>query len=123
MTTEYGYTLAELDYCSGVMGVPITFLDKYNPDQFEILGMTKTPICYENAAKARRVKTYIDVVQVSRDGKESSGNKVNDGSAIVVSEQPEDSTYYVAPGVEGYLIAQYPRILISSRQSVIAETF
>lgn len=24
---------------SGVMGVPITFLDKYNPDQFEILGM------------------------------------------------------------------------------------
>lgn len=24
----------------GVMGVPITFLDKYNPDQFEILGMS-----------------------------------------------------------------------------------
>ena len=24
----------------GVMGVPITFLDKYNPEQFEILGMT-----------------------------------------------------------------------------------
>ncbi len=23
----------------GIMGVPITFLDKYNPDQFEILGM------------------------------------------------------------------------------------
>lgn len=23
----------------GVMGVPITFLDKYNPDQFEILGV------------------------------------------------------------------------------------
>ena len=27
------------DY-SGIMGVPITFLDKYNPDQFEILGIT-----------------------------------------------------------------------------------
>ena len=25
------------DY-EGVMGVPITFLDKYNPDQFEIVG-------------------------------------------------------------------------------------
>ena len=25
------------DY-DGVMGVPITFLDKYNPDQFEIVG-------------------------------------------------------------------------------------
>ena len=28
------------DY-DGVMGVPITFLDKYNPDQFEILGITE----------------------------------------------------------------------------------
>lgn len=27
-----------MDY-SGVMGVPITFLDKYNPNQFEIIGM------------------------------------------------------------------------------------
>ena len=27
------------DY-DGVMGVPITFLDHYNPDQFEILGMS-----------------------------------------------------------------------------------
>lgn len=25
---------------AGVMGVPITFLDKYSPDQFEILGLT-----------------------------------------------------------------------------------
>ena len=27
------------DY-DGVMGVPITFMDKYNPEQFEILGIT-----------------------------------------------------------------------------------
>ena len=27
-----------MDY-EGVMGVPITFLDKYNPDQFEIIGL------------------------------------------------------------------------------------
>ncbi|HOE60117.1 MAG TPA: adenine-specific methyltransferase EcoRI family protein [Kiritimatiellia bacterium] len=29
------------DY-DGVMGVPITFLDKYNPDQFEIVGTTES---------------------------------------------------------------------------------
>ncbi len=29
-----------MDY-SGVMGVPITFLDKYNPDQFEIVGSNR----------------------------------------------------------------------------------
>lgn len=28
-----------MDY-DGVMGVPITFMDKYNPDQFEILGLS-----------------------------------------------------------------------------------
>ena len=28
--------------CNGVMGVPITFLDKYNPEQFEILGATES---------------------------------------------------------------------------------
>jgi len=28
-----------VDY-SGIMGVPITYFDKYNPDQFEILGMS-----------------------------------------------------------------------------------
>lgn len=34
------------DY-DGMMGVPITFLDKYNPNQFEILGITdrNSPLC------------------------------------------------------------------------------
>ena len=27
-----------MNYC-GAIGVPITFLDKYNPDQFEIIGL------------------------------------------------------------------------------------
>ena len=31
------------DY-EGLMGVPITFLDKYNPDQFEIIGITSNNI-------------------------------------------------------------------------------
>ena len=29
------------DY-DGVMGVPISFLDKYNPDQFDIIGATES---------------------------------------------------------------------------------
>ena len=28
-----------IDY-DGVMGVPITFMDKYNPEQFEIIGLS-----------------------------------------------------------------------------------
>lgn len=30
-----------MDY-KGTMGVPITFLDKFNPDQFEIIGQMAT---------------------------------------------------------------------------------
>jgi len=29
-----------MDY-KGAMGVPITFLDKYNPEQFEIIGIDR----------------------------------------------------------------------------------
>lgn len=35
------------DY-DGIMGVPITFLDKYNPNQFEILGLDDPNLVYPN---------------------------------------------------------------------------
>jgi hypothetical protein len=35
---EVGFTDAIPSDYDGIMGVPITFLDKYNPDQFEIIG-------------------------------------------------------------------------------------
>lgn len=38
---EVPYTDAIPSDYSEVMGVPITFLDKYNPDQFQIVGMAK----------------------------------------------------------------------------------
>jgi hypothetical protein len=38
---EVPYTDAIPSDYDGVMGVPITFLDKYNPDQFEILGCNR----------------------------------------------------------------------------------
>jgi hypothetical protein len=39
---EVPSTLAIPSDFEGVMGVPITFLDKYNPDQFEIIGNGQT---------------------------------------------------------------------------------
>ena len=59
----------------GAMGVPITFLDKHNPDQFEILGITKT---WFGAA----TKMYPPQVQVSASGKRSEVTKLNDGPSI-----------------------------------------
>ncbi len=37
---EVPYTDAIPSDYAGVMGVPITFLDRYNPDQFEIVGIS-----------------------------------------------------------------------------------
>lgn len=45
-----------VDY-DGVMGVPITFLDKYNPDQFEIVGISGSlanPIVIDGSRKSGR---------------------------------------------------------------------
>jgi hypothetical protein len=39
---EVSFTDAIPSDYKGVMGVPITFLDKYNPDQFEIIGNGQT---------------------------------------------------------------------------------
>ncbi len=35
---EFGFSPEEVTIVSGAMGVPISFLDKYCPDQFEIVG-------------------------------------------------------------------------------------
>lgn len=102
------------DY-EGVMGVPITFMDKYNPDQFEILGMTKTPICHDNNFEGRRIRTYSNVTQFKNGKEQGNGNKVNDGSAIIVQKPIEGKVYYKTDEIDGVLIAQYPRILIRNK--------
>ena len=94
-----------LDY-SGVMDVPITFLGKYNPDQFEIVGITKT--WFGGASK-----TYDMQTQVSKNGATSTVSKLNDGPALRVSVPPKDKTYYIVDGE--YFIQAYARVLIRNK--------
>lgn len=93
------------DY-AGMMGVPITFLDKYSPDQFEILGITKT--WFGGASK-----TYDVQVQIDKNGKRSNVTKLNDGPVLEVSEPPKGKTYYVVD--EKYYVQAYARILIRNK--------
>ena len=91
-----------VDY-EGMMGVPLTFLDKYSPDQFEILGITKTWFGLAN-------KVYPEQIQVDKAGKETRVTKLNDGAVLEVQYPPIGKTYYK---VDGKLYIQtYPRILI-----------
>ena len=59
----------------GVMGVPITFLDKYCPEQFEILGDSQRG-CHDDFPE---LHTYDDYREKFPNGKEtgSSGSKTN----------------------------------------------
>jgi len=93
------------DY-DGVMGVPITFLSKHNPDQFEIVGITKT--WYGGATK-----TYPKQTQIDRNGERSTVTKLNDGPVLKIQRKPKNATYYMVDG-EMYMQA-YARILIKKK--------
>ncbi len=95
------------DY-DGVMGVPITFLGKYNPDQFEIIGITKT---WDGGAS----KVFPVQIQVSADGSESQVTKLNDGAAIELDAPPSGKTYYKVG--EQYFVQAYARLLIRRKGS------
>lgn len=43
--------------CSGIMGVPITFLDKYNPEQFEIIGLTQRG-CHDESLETKNTMIF-----------------------------------------------------------------
>jgi len=100
------------DY-DATMGVPITFLDKYNPDQFEILGITKT---WHGGAS----KTYPIQTQISKDGTKSLVSKLNDGPAVKVSKRPTGQTYYRV-GSDNF-IQLYARVLIRRRKPAKEKT-
>ena len=96
-------------YCNGVMGVPISFLDKYCPEQFEIIGLAP-----ERSEKMLlRTFHYTNAVQHNADGTTQSGNKVNDGPTILFKHNPpEKFPWYTCENRKGFLQVLYARILI-----------
>jgi hypothetical protein len=96
------------DY-DGVMGVPITFLDKYCPEQFEILGITQS---WDDSA-GLKTKVYPVQVQVSPDGTRANVGKLNDGPAIRM-DTPVEGVHYLVGGET--LVKRYARILIRAKR-------
>lgn len=102
-----------VDY-NGVMGVPITFLDKYNPEQFEILGYTSGREEFDIAAYP--TKRYENAIQHNKDGSTTSGSKANTRACIVVDKP--SGVYYTADNIVGKLEILYARILIRKKAGV-----
>lgn len=100
------YDAIPSDY-EGMMGVSITFLDKYCPEQFEIVGITKTWFGLAN-------KIYPKQIQIDKNGRKSSVTKLNDGATIEINGPQEDETYYIVEGK--YYIQQFARVLIRKKK-------
>lgn len=97
------------DY-SGVMGVPITFLDKYSPDQFEILGATQRG-CHDAVPDTKK---YDDYWEVRPDGARtgSSGGKTNENANLEGNDGKKN--YFI--NKKGHVIqSAYQRIFIRHR--------
>ena len=100
------YDAIPSDY-DGIMGVSVTYLDKYCPEQFEIVGISKTWYGMAN-------KIYPKQMQVDKKGKTSEVTKLNDGAVIEIGGPLEDDTYYIVD--EKYYKQMYARVLIRKRK-------
>ena len=72
----------------GAMGVPVTFLDKYNPDQFEILGFSSL---WDDDFESH--KFYGEYAEIRLDGTKTgmSGQKAN-GYPILRGRSPKGNS-------------------------------
>lgn len=99
------------DY-DGVMGVPISFLDKYSPEQFEILGITQRG-CHDEVPDTKK---YDDYWEVKSNGEKtgSSGGKTNENPNLLGNDGKKN--YFI--NNEGRVIQSvYQRIFIRHRKA------
>lgn len=95
----------------GIMGVPVTFLDKYSPEQFNILGATQRG-CHDEVLDTKK---YDDYWEVRQDGVKtgSSGGKTNENANLVGNDGKKN--YFI--NKEGRIVqSAYSRIFIRHKK-------
>lgn len=100
------------DY-DGVMGVPISFLPKYCPEQFEILGLLQSST--DEQAGIPNLRYYDDFKEMRQDmtftgasGKKANGNPVIQGKS-------EKGNFLYNEQTKEYVHSVYARIVIKKR--------
>lgn len=102
-----------MDY-EGVMGVPISFLDKYNPNQFEIVGLLNSSD--EKLAGIPMLREYKEFKERKQDGTftKASGNKTKGNP--VLKGRPNKGNYYINIYNGECVYSTYARILIRHKK-------
>ena len=98
-----------------IMGVPITFIDKYNPEQFEIIGLLNSS--NEKLAGIKCNKVYSNFKEIRQDLSftGASGNKTNGNP--VLKGKPLKGNYYINIDTQETVYSTYARILIRRKQN------
>ena len=108
---EVSFTDAIPSDYKGIMGVPISFLDKYSPEQFQILGATQRG-CHDEVPDNTK---YDDYWEVKQNGEKtgSSGGKTNENANLLGNDGKKN--YFI--NTEGKVIqSAYQRIFIKHKK-------
>ncbi len=99
----------------GVMGVPITFLDNYNPEQFEILGLLQSST--DEQAGIPNLRYYGDFKEMRQDltYTGASGSKAN-GNPVLSGKSARGNFLYNEQTKE-YVHSVYARMTIRRKES------
>lgn len=100
-----------IDY-DGAMGVPISFLEKHCPEQFEILGLSQIG-CHDKLPDIKRYNDYKEMLTATDKPTGSSGGKTNENA--VLPGKGTKKTYYLGPNGE-IVHSEYKRIFIRKKQ-------
>ena len=96
----------------GYMGVPITFLDKYNPEQFEIIGLIKSNF----NPGIKDFKKYNEYIEMKVIGSPTGRSGKNINRFPVLKGRKENKNYYLREKDKDVVCALYPRILIKNKK-------
>lgn len=98
------------DY-DGVMGVPESFLNQYNPEQFEIVGTVSAP---GNKGSLNLGKNYSKFIGYRQDGSLTGRTGSTFGKVPVLQKDDGIHPYYEKDGIR--LQALFPRIFIRHKK-------
>jgi hypothetical protein len=102
-----------MDY-DGIMGVPITFLGKWNPEQFELLGCTQRG-CHDLVPDTKKYDDYKEINHKTGEPTGSSGSKTNENANLAKNDGKHN--YFI--NAEGYIVqSTYSRIFIRKKVGV-----